>query len=144
MTATILLVEDDPGDQELTRRALADAGIHHDLRVVEDGEEALQYLMRQGVYDNPMSAPTPQLVLLDLNLPRIDGKKVLQRIRERPDLRRLPVVVLTTSLQEEDVAQIYELGANSYIAKPVDLSAFVDVLRSLTHYWFETVVLPRV
>jgi len=144
VTTTILLVEDDPGDQELTRRALEDAGIHHDLRVVEDGEEALQYLMREGRYDNPLSAPRPQLVLLDLNLPRVDGKKVLQRMRERPDLRRLPVVVLTTSLQEEDVAQIYELGANSYIAKPVDLAAFVDVLRSLTHYWFETVVLPRV
>ena len=139
---TILLVEDDPGDRELTRRALNQGGITTPLQTVQDGEEALQFLLREGRYADPDSSPRPALVLLDLNLPKISGIEVLDRMRERSELRRIPVVVLTTSRHEDDIAAAYDLGVNSYIVKPVDMDQFVNAIKVLKDYWFQIVVLP--
>jgi CheY-like chemotaxis protein len=142
--AIILLAEDDPGDQELTRRALAEGNIRNELHIVKDGEEALDYLLHRGPYANPTTAPRPDLLLLDLNMPKIDGLQVLQRIRAEERLRRLAVVVLTTSQDEEDIIRTYDLGANSYITKPMDLQKLMQVIQALKVYWFEIVVLsPR-
>ena len=140
--ASVLLVEDDPGDQALTRRALQKGRIKIDLTVVDDGEKALDYLLRRGAYADPELSPRPDLVLLDLNLPRLDGRQVLEAIRSDPDVRRIPVVALTTSKQEEDIVRTYDLGVNSYITKPVDIDQFVEMLRHLGNYWFQVVVLP--
>ena len=140
--AVILLAEDDRGDQELTRRALEEGKIHNDLHIVEDGEEALAYLFRRGKYQEPASSPRPDLLLLDLNLPRVDGREVLERIRADSKLRRMAVVVLTTSRQEEDILRSYELGCNSFITKPVDMDQFIRVIHALEEYWFQIVVLP--
>jgi CheY-like chemotaxis protein len=141
-SATILLVEDDRGDQELTRRALDEGKIRNDLRIVEDGEEALAYLFRRGKYKDPATSPRPDLLLLDLNLPRVDGREVLKQIRADSKLRRMAVVVLTTSRQEEDILRSYELGCNSFITKPVDINQFIQVIQALERYWFQIVVLP--
>lgn len=140
-TAVILLVEDDPADQELTRRALDEGKVRNELRIVSDGEQALDYLFRRGRYADPALSPRPDLILLDLNLPKLDGRQVLENIRLTPELRRIAVVVLTTSNQEEDIVRSYDLGANSYITKPVDLSQFLRVVQALQEYWFEIVVL---
>jgi len=140
--ALILLVEDDRGDQELTRRALQEGKIQNELRIVEDGEEALSYLFRWGKYKDPATSPRPDLLLLDLNLPRVDGREVLERIREDSTLRRMAVVVLTTSRQEEDILRSYEVGCNSFITKPVGMDQFIRVIRALEEYWFQIVVLP--
>jgi len=140
--AVILLADDDPGDQNLTRRAFAKAKLSNDLRVVADGEEALDYLLHRGRYANPASAPRPDLMLLDLNMPKLDGREVLRQIRARDDLRRLPVVVMTTSQQEEDILRSYDLGANSYLTKPVSMEQFLRVAEGLDDYWFQLVVLP--
>jgi CheY-like chemotaxis protein len=140
--AVILLAEDDRGDQELTRRALEEGKIHNDLHIVEDGEEALAYLFRRGKYQEPASSPRPDLLLLDLNLPRVDGREVLERIRADSKLRRMAVVVLTTSRQEEDILRSYELGCNSFITKPVGMDQFIRVIQALEEYWFQIVVLP--
>ena len=141
--AVILLVEDDPGDQELTRRALTEGVFRADLRIVSDGEEALDYLHRRGAYADSDDAPLPDLILLDLNMPKLDGKDVLRAVKSHVTLRSLPVVVLTTSQQEADVFRSYDLGCNSFISKPVVADAFVDVIRELGSYWFELVTLPR-
>ena len=141
-SATILLVEDDRGNQELTRRALDEGKIRNDLRIVEDGEEALAYLFRRGKYKDPATSPKPDLLLLDLNLPRVDGREVLEQIRADSKLRRMAVVVLTTSRQEEDILRSYELGCNSFITKPVDVKQFIQVIQALERYWFQIVVLP--
>jgi CheY-like chemotaxis protein len=141
-TAVILLAEDDPGDQELTRRALQHDIIRADLRVVSDGKEALDYLNRVGKYADPETSPRPDLLLLDLNMPRVNGRQVLERMKPDPDLGRIPVVVLTTSNQEQDVLRSYALGCNSFIQKPVEICRFVEVVRQLGHYWFDLVVLP--
>jgi len=140
--AVILLAEDDRGDQELTRRALEEGKIRNDLRVVENGEEALAYLFRRGKYKDPATSPRPDLLLLDLNLPRVDGREVLERVRADSKLRRMAVVVLTTSRQEEDILRSYELGCNSFITKPVDMDQFIRVIQALEEYWFQIVVLP--
>jgi CheY-like chemotaxis protein len=140
--ATILLVEDDPGDQELTRRALQQEVIRTDLRIVSDGKEALDYLRREGAFVDPVDAPRPDLILLDLNMPRIDGRQVLERVREDPRISRIPVVALTTSDEEEDVVRSYALGCKSYIKKPVEVENFISAIRELQHYWFELVTLP--
>jgi CheY-like chemotaxis protein len=140
--AIILLAEDDPGDQELTRRALEQSKIRNELYVVEDGEEALDYLLRRGKYQNPTSSPKPDLMLLDLNMPKMDGKQLLEQMRADPSLRRIPVVALTTSKQENDIIRTYDLGANSYIVKPVDMDQFVSAIKVLEDYWFQIVVLP--
>jgi CheY-like chemotaxis protein len=140
--AVILLIEDDKGDQELTRRSLEKAKVKNDLFIVEDGEEALDYLLHRGMYTAPAKSPRPDLVLLDLNLPKIDGRKVLEEIRNTPDLKRLIVVILTTSKQEEDIIRSYDMGVNSYITKPVDFQQFAKVVQEVGHYWFQVVVLP--
>ncbi len=140
--AVILLVEDDPGDQELTRRALDAGGMPYELHVVQDGEEALDYLFRRGKYRDPRLSPRPDLILLDLNMPRVDGRQVLRHIRADPGLRRLAVVVLTTSRLEEDVTSTYDLGANSYITKPAELQRFLQMMQTLGTYWFQVAVLP--
>ncbi len=140
--AVILLAEDDRGDQELTRRALEEGKIRNDLRIVEDGEEALAYLHRRGKYKDPATSPRPDLLLLDLNLPRVDGRQVLERVRADSKLRRMAVVVLTTSRQEEDILRSYELGCNSFITKPVGMDQFIRVIQALEEYWFQIVVLP--
>lgn len=140
--ALILLAEDDPGDQELVRRALADSKFHNELRVVSDGREALDYLLQEGKYADPEAAPRPDLLLLDLNMPRMDGRKLLARIREDPKIRRIPAVVLTTSKRDEDVCEAYDLGVNSYIMKPVTMDGFMQVISKLEEYWFQIVVLP--
>ena len=140
--AVILLAEDDPGAQELTRRALEQSRIRNELYIVEDGEEALNYLRRRGKYQDPASSPKPDLMLLDLNMPKMDGKQLLEQMRAAPNLRRIPVVALTTSKQENDIIRTYDLGANSYIVKPVDMDQFVNAIKVLKDYWFQIVVLP--
>lgn len=140
--AVILLVEDEAGDQELTRRALLDGRIEKELYVVKDGEEALDYLQRRGRYAESQRWPLPDLVLLDLNLPRLDGRQFLIRVKADPRLRRIPVVVLTTSRQEKDIVQSYEAGASSYIVKPTTVEQTLKLAQALEAYWFEAVELP--
>src|SRR5262249_28014308 len=114
----------------------------NDLRSVEDGEELMDYLHRRGKYSNPKDSPRPGLILLDLNMPRKDGREALREIKNDPKLRDIPVVVLTTSKAEEDVVRTYSLGVNSYIAKPVKFTALVEIMKTMTKYWFEIVELP--
>ncbi len=135
----ILLVEDNPGDVRLTIEALKEAKVINHLTVVKDGVEALAFLRRQGSYT---TAPRPHLILLDLNLPRKDGREVLADIKTDDNLKRIPVVVLTTSQDEQDVLKSYNLHANCYITKPVDLDQFVRVVRSIEDFWLGIVVLP--
>ncbi len=138
----ILCAEDDPDDQMLTRDALAEGGMVADLRFVCDGEQLLDYLRHRGVHSDPRLAPRPGLVLLDLNMPRVDGREALRVIRADPALRRLPVIVFTTSSAHEDVEQAYDLGANSYVVKPASYAGMVRVLDEVRRYWSETVELP--
>ena len=135
----ILLVEDSPADARLTEEALREGGLEHELHVARDGNEALAFLRREGHHAD---APRPDLILLDLNLPGKDGREVLADVKNDPDLRRVPVVVLTTSKAEEDVARTYDLHANCYITKPVGLGNFVDVLRQVQGFWTQVVRLP--
>ena len=135
----ILLVEDDPGDVLMTREAFEDHKVTNRLTVVSNGEDAIAYLRRQGRYAD---APTPDLVLLDLNLPRRDGREVLADIKGDPDLRRIPVVVLTTSDAEEDVVAAYDLHANAYVRKPVDFEQFVAAVRAIDDFFITVVRLP--
>lgn len=140
--AVILLAEDDPGDRDLAIRALREDVIKAELHVVSNGEAALDYLNQRGEYADPRHAPRPDLMLLDLNMPRVDGKEVLREMRQHPVLRRVPVVVLTTSQQEEDIIRSYDLGCNSFITKPVGIDSFINMVRDLGLYWFELVALP--
>jgi len=126
----------------LTRRALEQSKIRNELHIVEDGEEALDYLLRRGKYEDPTSSPKPDLMLLDLNMPKMDGKQLLKEMRDDPRLRRIPVVTLTTSKQENDIIHTYDLGANSYIIKPVNMDQFINAIKVLEDYWFQIVVLP--
>ena len=135
----ILLVEDNPGDARLTREALKDAKVYSNLHWVKDGVEAMQFLRRQGKY---ASVPRPDIILLDLNLPKKDGREVLQDIKNDGDLKRIPVVVLTTSKAEEDVLRTYNLHANCYVTKPVDLEKFIVVVKSIDAFWLTVVTLP--
>lgn len=135
-------MEDDPGDQELTRRALQNERSRADLRIVDDGEEALLYLRREERFSGPSCAPRPDLILLDLNMPRMNGRELLQILKKDPDLGRIPVVVLTTSEQETDILRSYDLGCNSYIKKPVDMKQFVSAVQQFGNYWFDVVTLP--
>lgn len=131
----ILLVEDNPSDIALTRRAFEKSGISNSLVVAEDGQEALDYLFCAGAYGGRDIADVPMVVLLDLNLPRVSGFEVLRRIRADPRTRRIPVVILTSSREEQDVAAGYDLGTNSYIRKPVDFSQFAETVKQLGLYW---------
>jgi CheY-like chemotaxis protein len=139
----ILLVEDDSGDIELTRRALEHGRLSNDLRVVYDGEQALDYLLQRGPFANPENAPRPDLILLDLNLPRVTGKEVLAEMRKDISLARIPTVALTTSRQPEDINDAYDLGANSFITKPLEMNQFVHFARTLQEYWLSVVVPPQ-
>jgi chemotaxis family two-component system response regulator Rcp1 len=135
----ILLVEDNPGDERLTREALKEGKVYSNLHWVKDGVEALQFLRRQGKY---AAVPRPDIILLDLNLPKKDGREVLQDIKNDGDLKRIPVVVLTTSKAEEDVLRTYDLHANCYVTKPVDLEKFIVVVKSIDAFWLTVVTLP--
>jgi CheY-like chemotaxis protein len=135
----ILLVEDNPGDADLAREALEESKLNNALHVVDDGEKAMAFLHQEGVYAN---APRPDLILLDLNLPKKDGREVLAEIKEDDDLKRIPVVILTTSQAEEDVLRTYDLHANCYITKPIDLNQFIHVVRSIEDFWLSIVILP--
>ncbi|MEW5728658.1 MAG: response regulator [Pseudomonadota bacterium] len=138
-TFDILLVEDNPGDARLAQEALKEGRMPSRLKVVVDGVEAMSYLRREGGYGE---APRPHLVLLDLNLPRKDGRQVLAEMKADPELRRIPVVVLTTSQADQDIMRSYDLHANCYITKPVDLDRFISVVRSIEEYWCSVVTLP--
>ena len=135
----ILLVEDNPGDERLTREALKEGKVYNNFHWVKDGVEAMEFLRRQGRYKD---APRPDIVLLDLNLPKKDGREVLQEIKTDEDLERIPVVVLTTSKAEEDVLRTYNLHANCYVTKPVDLEKFIVVVKSIDVFWLTVVTLP--
>lgn len=139
---TILLADDDADDRMLARDALAESRLANDLRFVEDGEELLEYLHRRGRYADPATSPRPGLILLDLNMPRKDGREALREIKSDPSLRHIPVVVLTTSKAEEDIYRTYNLGVNSFITKPVSFDGLVAVMKALGRYWFEIVELP--
>ena len=135
----ILLVEDSPGDVRLTREAFKDAKVHINLHVALDGAEAMDFLNRKGEHPN---APRPDLILLDLNLPKKDGREVLEEIKESPTLKSIPVVVLTTSASDADVLRSYKLHANCYITKPVGLDGFLEVVKSIDNFWLTVVKLP--
>lgn len=139
---TILLADDDPDDRMMAADALEESRLANDLRFVEDGEELMDYLYRRGKYSEPGAAPRPGLILLDLNMPRKDGREALREIKAEPEFRRIPVVVLTTSQAEEDIYRTYDLGVNSFITKPVNFESLVAVMRALGKYWFEIVELP--
>lgn len=135
----ILLVEDNPGDVRLTRMAFENGCINNNLHVAIDGEEALDFLFQRGEYAD---VPHPDLVLLDLNLPKIDGHEVLREIRNDTDLKRLPVIILTSSESEEDIVDSYELNSNAYITKPVTVDDFMDLVNTFEEFWFTLVRLP--
>jgi CheY-like chemotaxis protein len=139
---TILMADDDPDDRLLARMALERQGMHGVLRTVDDGEELLDYLHRRGAYADPATSPRPHLVLLDLNMPRMDGREALQALKSDPALRQIPVVVLTTSRSDEEVFRSYDLGANSFVTKPVTFDELVAVMQRLDLYWLRTVSLP--
>jgi CheY-like chemotaxis protein len=139
MPIEILLIEDNPGDVELTKIALEDSKISVNLNVVEDGVEAIAFLRREGKYTQ---VPHPDIVFLDLNLPKKDGREVLAEIKADEKLKRIPVVVLTTSQAEEDILKVYNLSANCYITKPVDFEQFVKIVQSIENFWFTIVKLP--
>jgi CheY-like chemotaxis protein len=135
----ILLVEDNPGDERLTREALKEGKVYSNLHWVKDGVEAMEFLRREGRYKD---VPRPDIILLDLNLPKKDGREVLQDIKNDDELKRIPVVVLTTSKAEEDVLRTYNLHANCYVTKPVDLEKFIVVVKSIDVFWLTVVTLP--
>ena len=136
----ILLVEDNPGDVRLTREALREGRVLHRMTVASDGEEALEILHRKGKHQD---APRPDIIFLDLNLPKKDGREVLADIKSDPDLAIIPVVILTTSNAETDILRSYQLHANCYITKPVDLIRFIEVVKNIEEFWFAVVVLPK-
>jgi CheY-like chemotaxis protein len=135
----ILLVEDNPGDHRLTKEALHEGKVYNNLHWVQDGVEALEFLKRRGKHEK---APRPDIILLDLNLPKKDGRQVLSEIKQDQELRAIPVVILTTSAAEEDVLRSYDLHANCYVTKPVDLEKFIVVVQSIDRFWLSVVTLP--
>lgn len=135
----ILLVEDDPGDELITREAFEHNKLNNRLHVAHDGEEGLDYLYRRGQFSD---APRPDLILLDLNLPKYDGRQLLEKVKSDPDLARIPVVVLTTSSAEEDILRSYKLHANAYVTKPVDLDQFMKAVRQIDEFFVQVVRLP--
>jgi two-component system response regulator len=139
---TILMADDDADDRDFTRSAMEESRLVNDLRCVEDGEELLDYLHRRGRYADPKDSPRPGLILLDLNMPRLDGREALKEIKADPKLRNIPIVVLTTSKTEEDILRSYNLGANCFITKPVTFEGLVDVVKVLDKHWFQLVELP--
>ncbi len=141
-SVVILMAEDDPDDRLLSQEALQEARLHNELRFVEDGEDLMDYLNHSGEYLSPADSPRPGLILLDLNMPRKDGREALQEIKADPQLRCIPIVVLTTSKAEEDILRSYDLGVSGYITKPVRFAELIEVMHTLGKYWFEIVDLP--
>jgi CheY-like chemotaxis protein len=142
MSTTILIAEDDPDDRLLCQEALEEIHFEHNIFFVQDGEELLEYLCHKGQYQIPSTSPRPDLILLDLNMPRRDGRDTLQEIKKREDLRLIPVVVMTTSRSEDDIARCYDLGVNGYVIKPVHFQSLIDIMSVIKKYWFEVVELP--
>lgn len=139
---TILVADDDADDRLMIRDAFLESRLVNEIKFVENGEDLLQYLTRQGKYKSPDESPKPGLILLDLNMPKKDGREALRDIKGNPELRSIPVVVLTTSKAEEDVYRTYNLGVNSFITKPVNFESLVSITKDLGRYWFEIVELP--
>lgn len=139
----ILMADDDPDDRLLAERALHEYRLKNGIRFVEDGEELMDYLYHRGKYAAPGSSPVPGLILLDLNMPRKDGREALAEIKRDPVLHSIPVVILTTSKAEEDIVRAYDLGVNSYITKPVTFQGLAEIMKTLSIYWFEIVKLPN-
>ena len=139
---TIVLADDDPDDRQLTEDAFSENRLANQLHCVEDGEELMDYLYRRGKFESLRGDPLPGLILLDLNMPRKDGREALKEIKADPELRRIPIVVLTTSKAEEDIVRTYDLGVNSYVTKPVTFKSLVELIKVLGRYWFEVVELP--
>jgi CheY-like chemotaxis protein len=143
LSITILMADDDADDRQLAREALQESRLGNDLRFAENGIELLDYLHRRGKFAPPADAPRPGLILLDLNMPKKDGREALAEIKADPALRRIPVVIMTTSKAEEDILRSYDLGANSFISKPVTFPELVEVIKVLGRYWFQIVDLPN-
>lgn len=141
-SVVILMADDDADDRLLTKDALQECGMADNLHFVENGEELLDYLLHRGKYASPPYQPRPGLILLDLNMPRKDGRDALREIKTNPELRRIPIIVLTTSNAETDIERSYELGANSFISKPVAFDSLIDIMRMIGKYWIETTELP--
>jgi two-component system, response regulator len=139
----ILMADDDPDDRFLAEDALREAHLMNEIRFVVDGEELMDYLCRKGAYADPEKSPRPGVILLDLNMPRKDGRKAIAEIKQDPDLRRIPIIVLTTSKAEEDILRTYELGACGYVTKPVSFEELIEVMKTIGKYWFEIVELPE-
>lgn len=139
----ILMADDDADDRLMTRDALEESRVLNDLHFVEDGEELMDYLTRQGKFADPETSPRPGLILLDLNMPKKDGREALKEIKADPELRRIPIVVMTTSKAEEDVFRSYDFGASSFITKPVTFDRLVELMKALGNYWVEFVELPE-
>jgi len=140
---TILMADDDADDRLLTKDALEENRLANDLRFVENGEELMDYLHHRNKYANPEDSPRPGLILLDLNMPKKDGREALKEIKADPDLRRIPILILTTSKEEEDIFRTYDLGANSFITKPVTFESLVSIIKVLGTYWLKIVELPK-
>jgi CheY-like chemotaxis protein len=138
----ILLADDDADDRQLAREALAESRLINTLHEVEDGEQLMDYLFRRGEYSDPRASPRPGLILLDLSMPKKNGREALADIKGDPELRQIPVIVMTTSRADEDICRSYDLGASSYVTKPVSFVGLVEVMRGLARYWFEIVELP--
>ncbi|MFW6240471.1 MAG: response regulator [Thermodesulfobacteriota bacterium] len=138
------MADDDPDDRLMAREAFEESRLANRLFFVHDGEELMDYLFRRGDFADPARSPRPGVILLDLNMPRKDGREALGEIKTDPDLRRIPIVILTTSKAEEDILRSYDLGANSFITKPVTFESLLNVVRTISSYWFEIVELPRV
>jgi CheY-like chemotaxis protein len=139
----ILMADDDADDRLLAKDALAECRLGGEIHFVENGEELVDYLQKRGKFANPSSAPSPAIILLDLNMPRKDGREALREIKSDPELRRIPVVVLTTSRADTDIGRVYDLGANSFIAKPTSFDSLVDVMKTICRYWMDIVELPN-
>lgn len=139
---TILVVDDDPADQFLVQEAMKSSNLNYNLRLVSDGDEALDYLFGRGRYSDRIRSPRPDLILLDLNMPRFSGRQVARAIKNNPYLKKIPVVILTTSAQEEDIEELYSIGVNSYLQKPTNFDEFTAALRDLSSFWLERASLP--
>jgi len=140
---SILIADDDPDDRLLIKEALEESRLANELDFVENGEELMDYLYRKNEFNELSDSPLPGIILLDLNMPKKDGREALKEIKADPELRKIPVVALTTSKAEEDIVRTYELGVNSFITKPVSFESFVEKLSALQRYWFEIVELPN-